>query len=56
MVPSKYIEFINRDENVDFAEKMTTLQSELGALLKKEQRSKQRLLAVFKELGYAIKL
>lgn len=56
LVPSKYIEFINRDENVDFGSKMTALQSELSALLKEEAKSKSELLEVFKELGYEIEL
>ena len=56
LVPSKYIEFTNRDENIDFDEKMTALQSELSELLKDEAESKDELLNVFKELGYAIKL
>jgi type I restriction enzyme M protein len=56
LVPSKYIEFVNRDENIDFDEKMQTLQSEFVELLKAETASKNDLLTVFKELGYAIKL
>lgn len=56
LVPSKYIEFVNRDENIDFDTKMTSLQSELTALLQQEEQSKSELLDVFKELGYAIKL
>ncbi len=56
LVPSKYIEFINRDENIDFGEKMTQLQSEFADLLKAEAQSKEELLNVFKELGYEIKL
>lgn len=56
LVPSKYIEFINRDENIDFDTKMTALQSEFVELLKEEEKSKQELLTVFKELGYEIKL
>tara|TARA_R110000744_G_scaffold316945_2_gene423613 strand:+ start:1219 stop:2787 length:1569 start_codon:yes stop_codon:yes gene_type:complete len=56
LVPSKYIEFINRDENIDFEDKMTALQSEFSDLLKEEAKSKQDLLRVFKELGYEIKL
>ncbi len=56
LVPSKYIEFINRDENIDFDEKMQTLQSEFADLLKAEAQSKKDLLTVFKELGYEIKL
>ena len=56
LVPSKYIEFVNRDENIDFDEKMQTLQSEFADLLKAETQSKNDLLTVFKELGYEIKL
>jgi type I restriction enzyme M protein len=56
LVPSKYIEFINRDENINFDEKMITLQSEFSDLLKDEAQSKTELLNVFKELGYEIEL
>ena len=56
LVPSKYIEFVNRDENIDYDTKMRELQAELTDLLKQEEQSKQDLLAVFKELGYEIKL
>lgn len=56
LVPSKYIEFVNRDENIDFDEKMQTLQSDFAGLLKAEAQSKNDLLTVFKELGYEIKL
>jgi len=56
LVPSKYIEFINRDENINFEEKMIGLQSEFSQLLKSEKESKDDLLNVFKELGYEIKL
>lgn len=56
LVPSKYIEFVNRDENIDFDEKMKTLQSEIAELLKAEAASKAELLTVFKELGYEFKL
>lgn len=43
LVPSKYIEFVNRDESVDFDAKMKQIQGELSELLK-----------LFKELGYGI--
>ena len=56
LVPSRYIEFVNRDENIDFDTKMKTLQGELKELLIAEEKSKADLLAVFKELGYEIKL
>lgn len=56
LVPSRYIEFINRDENIDFNTKMESLQSELKELLIAEEKSKEDLLALFKELGYEIEL
>ena len=54
LVPSKYIEFVNKDENIDFDTKMTQLQSEFKELLTQEEESKKELLKVFEELGYAI--
>jgi type I restriction enzyme M protein len=56
LVPSKYIEFVNRDENIDFGEKMEGLKEEFKDLLKEEQQSKQDLLQVFKDLGFEIEL
>jgi len=54
LVPSKYIEFINRDENIDFDEKMKTLQVQMKELLQEEEESKKELLQVFKDLGYSL--
>lgn len=56
LVPSKYIEFVNRDENIAFDEKMKSLKEEFKGLLKEEEKSKQELLQVFKDLGFEIKL
>lgn len=56
LVPSKYIEFVNRDENIDFDNKMGALQGEFAELLKSEEQSKKDLLNVFKELGYEIRI
>ena len=56
LVPSRYIEFINKDENIDFDTKMKALQSELKELLIQEEKSKAELLSVFKELGYEIEI
>ena len=54
LVPSKYIEFINRDENIDFDTKMKGLHSELKDLLAQEEASKADLQKVFKSLGYEL--
>jgi type I restriction enzyme M protein len=56
LVPSKYIEFVNRDENIDFDEKMASLKEKITGLLKEEAKSQVELLGVFKELGYEIAL
>jgi type I restriction enzyme M protein len=56
LVPSKYIEFVNRDENINFEEKMTSLQTDLRHLLQQEAESKTQLLNVFKDLGYELEL
>ena len=54
LVPSKYIEFVNRDENINFDDKMTALKAEFADLFKAEAQSKADLLKVFEELGYKI--
>ncbi|HWL23313.1 MAG TPA: class I SAM-dependent DNA methyltransferase [Ureibacillus sp.] len=56
LVPSKYIEFKNRDDDMDFDEKMTILQSEFANLLKAQELNNKVILNVFKELGYEIEL
>lgn len=56
LVPSKYIAFVNRDEQIDYDAKMKLLQLEITTLLKEEENSKNELLNVFKELGYEINL
>ena len=56
LVPSRYIEFVNRDDSVGHEEKMAQLQTELKDLLIQEEQSKQELIDVLKGLGYEIKL
>ncbi|MDR1724744.1 MAG: type I restriction-modification system subunit M [Tannerella sp.] len=56
LVPSKYIEFVNRDESIDFDTKMQSLKQEFAELLHAEEQSKTDLLRVFKDLGYNIEL
>jgi type I restriction enzyme M protein len=56
LVPSKYIEFKNHDEDVDFDQKMSQMRDDFTELLKQEKQSKSELLSVFEELGYEITL
>lgn len=52
-MPSKYIEFKNRDEQIDFDVRMRELQGELSVLLKQEE-SKHELKELFEKLGYSL--
>ena len=54
LVPSKYIEFVNRDEDIDFNGKMATLQQELKSILIDEERSRKEVMMLFKELGFSL--
>jgi len=54
LVPSKYIEFKNRDEQIDFDTRMKELQTELTSLLQQEEESKKELKALFGKLGYKL--
>ena len=54
LVPSRYIEFVNRDDEIDFDEKMKSLQQEIRDLLQEEEKSREELKKVFKELGYEL--
>ena len=54
LVPSKYIEFCNRDEQIDFDTKMKQLQSEMRNLLQQEEENKLQLKELFNSLGYEL--
>jgi type I restriction enzyme M protein len=54
LVPSKYIEFKNRDEQIDFDAKMKQLQSEMRDLLQQEEVSNKELKSLFEKLGYGL--
>ena len=56
LAASKYIEFVNRDENINFDDKMSSLRSQFCELLREEDKSRKELLNVFKEIGYEIEL
>jgi type I restriction enzyme M protein len=54
LVPSKYIEFCNRDEQIDFDTKMQELQADIRELLQQEEESKKELKRLFEKLGYKL--
>lgn len=54
LVPSKYIEFVNRDESLDYDTQMQALQSDLKELFAEEAELKDQVANVFKALGYEL--
>ena len=54
LVPSKYIEFVNRDEQIDYSEQMQSLQTDLKDLFAQDAELKQEVANVFKSLGYEL--
>ncbi len=52
LVPSKYIEFVNRDESLDYDEQMKSLQTDLKVLFEQEIKLKEEVESVFSSLGY----
>lgn len=54
LVPSKYIEFIDRDSKIDFDKEMKRIQKDFKILLKDESQSQEQLINAFKTLGYEL--
>ena len=54
LVPSKYIEFIDHDLEIDFPSEMARIQNEMKTIISKEKESQQMLLDAFKGIGYGI--
>lgn len=55
LTPSKYIEFIDQDLNINFDEEMSRIQKEMINIMKFEKESQKLLEESFKEIGYEIK-
>ena len=54
LVPSKYIEFIDHDLDIDFRSEMSRIQTEMREVLAHEQRSQRMLQNAFRGIGYGI--
>lgn len=55
LAPSTYIEFVDRDLEIDFEKEMGRIQSEISDLLVTEKESQSMLEEAFKEIGYELK-
>lgn len=54
LIPSKYIEFIDHDMEIDYETEMKRIQAEMKAVLATEKKSQCMLEEAFREIGYGI--
>lgn len=54
LVPSKYIEFIDHDLEIDFHKEMERIQAEMKSVMEQEKRSQKMLEDAFRGIGYEI--
>ena len=55
LTPSKYIEFIDHDLDIDYEKEMARIQQEIIDILDIEKKSQSMLESAFKGIGYGIK-
>jgi type I restriction enzyme M protein len=56
LIPSKYIEFIDGDLNIDYSKEMKRIQNDFKDILSQEKDTQAKIIEAFKGLGYEIKL
>ena len=54
LAPSKYIEFIDHDLDIDYESEMARIQAEMRDILKSEKQSQKMLEEAFRGIGYGI--
>lgn len=54
LAPSKYIEFIDRDLDIDYEKEMARIQKEMRDILKKEKESQTMMEEAFRGIGYGL--
>ena len=54
LVSSKYVEFINRDEEIDFDAKMKSIQKDMKQIIADEEKSSKSVITLFNELGFKL--
>ena len=54
LTPSKYIEFVDHDLEIDYPKEMARIQSDMHKLLAEEKESQAALEAAFEGIGYGI--
>ena len=55
LIPSKYIDFIDRDMQIDFRKEMNRIQKEMINVIESEKNTQSMLEDAFEGIGYGIK-
>lgn len=55
LTPSKYIQFVDHDLDIDFDKEMKRIKSEMLDIISKEEKSQKMLKEAFEGIGYGIK-
>ncbi len=55
LVPSKYIEFANRDEEIDFDKRMQEISENISELMRARKRLDEEISDLFRTLGFGLK-
>ena len=55
LVPSRYIEFVDRDSDIDFNKVLTDTAATVSDLLKRQRKNDKILRNALKQLGYECK-
>jgi type I restriction enzyme M protein len=54
LAPSKYIEFVDHDLDIDYAKEMAHIQSSVAQMLRIEKETQSMLASAFMEVGYGV--
>ena len=54
LTPSKYIEFIDHDLDIDYEKEMARIQTEMKDILQQAKESQRMLEEAFRGIGYGI--
>ena len=54
LVPSRYIEFVDRDSKINFDSEMKRIQNDMTEILEEESKAEKALREAFEGIGYGI--
>lgn len=52
LAPSRYIEFVDRDQALDFDAVLSEVGAKSSVLISRQKENQEKLIAAFKTLGY----